>query len=322
MTPTKKAAKKTVDLVYKLDGNLREIDVFKLAPALIGLGEIIQNAHKTLGTEHEVGVNVRPFDRGSFVVEISLFVKENLPLFALGGTALIAAMSKTTDILATIGMIKGRTESLISAIKKLRGKPEQVTQVGPDEYRYESPNGGVVVNGNVHQLMQNPVIHAGIAYVFANPTEQEGVTRIETYLRSQEQATKITIEKQEASAFAAFSLTALPSPEEIEERTSGPVEYVLKPKRISVEGETSNWSFRFGAEVMHVHIVRDQEFLAKVKSGEYRLSADDLIIAQIIHKQKIRGTELIGEPENELIKVVDYRKAPEHPHLFHQDSGS
>src|SRR5207245_954722 len=79
------AAKKTVDLVYKLDGALKEIDVFKLAPALTGLGEIVQNAHKILGAEHEVGVNVRPFERGSFVVEISLFVRENLPLFTLGG---------------------------------------------------------------------------------------------------------------------------------------------------------------------------------------------------------------------------------------------
>jgi hypothetical protein len=40
------------------------------------------------------------------------------------------------------------------------------------------------------------------------------------------------------------------------------------------------------------------------------LSSDDLIVANIIQKQKIRGTEIIGDPRYELTNVVEYRSAP------------
>lgn len=305
-----------VDLVYKLDGDIKEIDVFKLAPALTGLGELIQASHVELGAEHQVGVNVKPFGRGSFVVEISLFVQNNLPLIAV---STLGAMTKTKEILETIGFIKSKTESLISAVRKLHGKPDKVEQVGPNEYRYESSHGHITVNGNVSRLIQNQHVHHATAYVFATPMEQEGTTGIDTYLRRQEEQTKVHIPKEEAAVFQDFSRSDLPSPVPIEEHTSGPTVYYLKPKRVSVEGESDNWSFRYGSnQTLHVDVVRDQDFLDKVKKGLYRLSSDDLIVAQIIQKQKIRGTEIIGDPRYELIEVVEYRSAPRNTqqHLF------
>ncbi len=300
--------KNRIELVYRLDGEIREIDVFKLAPALTGIGELIQSAHAELRAEHQVGVNIKPFGRGSFVVEIALFVQENLPIIA--GVAL-AAMSQTTEILETIGMLKSRAESLISAIRKLGGTPESVEQVGPDEYRYKSSHGNVVVNGKVNQLIQNHHIHNATQYVFAKPMEQEGATGTETFLRGKEDQTKVLIPRSEALAFEEFSRSELPSPIPLEEHSSGPTTYYLKPKRVSVEGESDNWSFRYGSnQTLHVDIVRDEEFLQKIKNGAYRLSSDDMIVAEIIQKQKIRGTEIIGDPRYELIKVVEYRSAP------------
>ena len=56
MTAVRKTPKGRIELIYRLDGELREIDVFKLAPALTGIGELIQSAHAELGAEHQVGV--------------------------------------------------------------------------------------------------------------------------------------------------------------------------------------------------------------------------------------------------------------------------
>jgi hypothetical protein len=90
----KKRAPKNVELIYKLDGNLKEVDVFRLAPALLAAGHVIQEAHKDLGAPHEIGVNVKPFGEGSFVVDIVLVVKSNWPLVAASATLVDQAPTK------------------------------------------------------------------------------------------------------------------------------------------------------------------------------------------------------------------------------------
>jgi hypothetical protein len=319
---TKRKVPQQIDLVYRLDGSLREIDVFRLAPALQGIGELIQAAHLELNTEHEVGVNVKPFGKGSFVVEISLYVQTHFSLLAVGALVASTAISNTTHVLEAIGMIKSKTESLIGAIKKLRGKPERVEQVGPSEYRYESTSSSVTVSGDVHNLFQNATIHAAAVYVFAKPVEQSGVTGIETYLRQQEERTKVVISREDAEAFENFSSSEIPNPLPIEEMVSDPTPYYLKPKRVSLEGEPNNWSFRYGQnQTMTIDIIRDDKFLDDVRKDVYRLTADDLIVAEVIHKQKIRGTQFIGDPRNELLRVTEYRPATHHQQdeLFNGD---
>ena len=37
-----------INFVYKLDGDIREVDIFNLAPTLLSLGELIQKATKRL----------------------------------------------------------------------------------------------------------------------------------------------------------------------------------------------------------------------------------------------------------------------------------
>jgi hypothetical protein len=307
--PSKKV-KERLELEYKLDGDLKEIDVFNLAPALTGLGELIQRAHHDLGAEHDVGVNVKPFAQGSFVVEISLFIKQNIPLIPVSAIAIGVALTKTTQILEAIGMIKGKAESLIGAIKKLRGKPHTVEQVSPNEYRYRSNSGEVTVEGPVHTLIQDKSIHIAALNVYSKPAEVHGVTEVETSLRGKP-ATRMSVNRDEAPIFEQFARGDIPSSEPIEEKISEAITMYLKPKRVSLEGEADNWSFRYGAnETLRVDVIRDQEFLEEVKSGHRSLNCDDLIVAQVIHKQKIKGTELIGDARTELLKVTEYRESP------------
>jgi hypothetical protein len=58
-------------LVYKLEGDIREIDIFKLAPTLLALGGLIQASNRELFPDgQDVGVNVKPFREGSFIVDL------------------------------------------------------------------------------------------------------------------------------------------------------------------------------------------------------------------------------------------------------------
>jgi hypothetical protein len=311
MVARKKKPEK-LELVYRLEGDLKEMDVFELAPALLATGHVIQESHRQLSIKHEVGVNVRPFGSGSFVVEIVLFVKSNWPLLALSTAALNEAIQNTTHVLEAIGFIRGKAESLIGAIKKLKGKPDKVEQIKPGEFRYASPDSSITVNGNVHQLLQNPIIHANVLQVFGKPVEQDGVTGLNTFLKDRRDETQVNTNKEEALAFHAFSESKIPNPDPVREIDSPPTHYLIHPKRLSAEGEPNGWSFRWGKDIMTIDKISDKGFLEKVKSGEYRLSSNDLIDAEVVVKQKISGTRIVAETK-EIVRIAEYKAAPPNP---------
>jgi len=91
-----------------------------------------------------------------------------------------------------------------------------------------------------------------------------------------------------------------------------PVRYLLHPKRLSAEGEPNGWSFRWGKDIMTIDKISDANFLEKIKRGEYRLSSNDLIDAEVVVRQKVAGTRILHESK-EIIKVVDYKAAPPNP---------
>ena len=298
-------------------GNRKERSGVTRSAALLAAGLIIQEGHRQLNVRHEVGINVRPFGRGSFVVEIVLFVKSNWPLLSLSAVAMNDAIQNTTQVLETIGMIRSRAESVISVIKKLRGKPETVEQIKPGEYRYSGQDASVTVNGNVHTLLQNPVIHAQVVQVFGKPVEQEGVTELDIYLKNRRDETEVKITKADAPVFHSFSESKIPDPEPVKEIDTPPAHYLLHPKRLSAEGEPNGWSFRWGKDILTIDKILDKSFLEKVRSGEYRLSSNDLIDAEIVVKQKVSGTRIVSETK-EIVRVAEYKSAPPNPqtHLF------
>jgi hypothetical protein len=68
-----------LNFIYKLEGDVTEVDVFKLAPTLLALGELIQDSNAELnpGSTKKISVNVKPFREGSFIVDLRLFAETN-----------------------------------------------------------------------------------------------------------------------------------------------------------------------------------------------------------------------------------------------------
>lgn len=91
-----------------------------------------------------------------------------------------------------------------------------------------------------------------------------------------------------------------------------PAHYFLKPKRVSLEGEPDNWSFRVGESLLHVDKIADRNFLGHVKNGDYHLSVNDLIEADVLVTQTMAGNKLLGTL-TVLVKVLDYKPAPPNP---------
>jgi hypothetical protein len=147
-----------VNFVYKLDGNVSEVDVFKLAPTLLALGELIQQSNSELNPNgRQIGVNVKPFREGSFIVDLSIFPHTNLQ--QLLDILSSDQIGKVKTLLEWIGLISGGTAGAVRVIKYLNGKPKSVEEVKPGEFRYTGgDDNSITVNASVHQLLSNSSI--------------------------------------------------------------------------------------------------------------------------------------------------------------------
>src|SRR5437899_814287 len=67
-----------VHLLYQIGGARNDVPVFELARTLEGMGEIIQEADRVVfNDDHQVTVKVRPFEEGSFVMDLVLSMQNN-----------------------------------------------------------------------------------------------------------------------------------------------------------------------------------------------------------------------------------------------------
>jgi hypothetical protein len=158
-----------VNFVYKLDGDVTEIDIFKLAPTLLALGELIQESHQQVNPEgRQIGVNVKPFRQGSFIVDLTVFPQSNLQqLLDLLNTH---PVEQVKTLLEWIGLITGGTGvvGVLQLIRWLNGKPKAVDEIKPGEFRYTAGDDkSITVNAPVHQLFSNSSITNHIYQVYA-----------------------------------------------------------------------------------------------------------------------------------------------------------
>jgi hypothetical protein len=297
------------NFIYELGGDVGEMDVFELAPTLLSLGQLIQEANRTLYPNgQEIAVNVKPFKQGSFIVDIVLF-PTNLQ-------QLIDLIQHTTPeqvkyLLQSLGIIAGglgtAAVSVLGAIKVLKGKVQKVEELKPGEFRYISDNNSVTVDKDVHNLIQNSTITQNFLTVYGKPLEKDNVDYIDSYLKGEKEQTKVEVTKEDAPAIKEFtsSVRELLSVEQGEELVKENAATVfLNPKRGAFEGDGTSWSFHKGGDIVTATI-KDAAFLAKVASGEIRPNHHDLLEVVLVERQRVVGTT-VKAPTYEIPKVVNY----------------
>lgn len=307
-----------VNLVYKLDGDVGEIDVFKLAPCLLALGALIQDSNRELNPAgRQIAVNVKPFRPGSFIVELVLFPSTHLQQVLDLLNSHPAEQIK--NLLEWIGLITGSgggVLGLVQLLKWLGGRPKTVEQLGPGEYRYTAGDDrSITVKAPVHQLFSNSTITNNVYQVYVAPMEgQSSVEDIKTYIEN-EPASAVTVARSDVPVIRE-SVSPSPTLADVEETTKETLHsgVFLNPKRGAFGDDPKDWSFWRGGDVLTATI-RDRGFLSKVASGEYRLNQSDLLVVDLLERQKIKGT-LVQKPTYEITKVTEYRKAESQSLLF------
>jgi hypothetical protein len=297
-----------VNFVYKLDGDVNEIDVFKLAPTLLALGELIQQSNSELNRDgRQIGVNVKPFRKGSFIVDLTVFPHSGLQqlLDMLGSHP----VDQVKTLLEWIGLIGGTPIGVVQVIRFIKGKPKTVEQIRPGEFRYTANDDkSITVNAQVHQLLSNSSITNNIYKVYAGPMEDTAsITDVKTYIEGSESAA-VVVDREDIPSMREFvnpsaNPTAIAN-ETLKETIQRGV--YLNPKRGSFDGDAKDWSFRRGKEIV-VATIKDKEFMERCINGDYRLNFSDLLTVDLLEKQRVVGTEVM-KPTYEIIRVTDYKK--------------
>jgi len=308
---------KKINFIYRLDGTDIDsgVNVFELAPILLSLGELIKESNKTLNPEgKDIAVNVKPFEKGSFIVDIVLFAQNNYQeiLDVIGNNN----VKDIKELLEWIGIIGGSAytggKGLFWLIKKLKGKPKTVEQVNPNEVRYTDESGNTyTVNTKVYQLFSSTKVQNHFYNSYGKPLGNENIDNIECYIRDEQEATKATFEKDILESIKNYSVADIPTLT-LEEELETSMEVFVSPKRGSFDADPRQWSFRLGSsnEQIITATIKDEEFMEKCKNDEIRLHFTDVLKVKLIQKLKKRdGVIDLNTGNYEVEKVLEYYPA-------------
>lgn len=292
-----------VDLVYQLDGDITEVDVFRLAPTLLAFGRLIREGHRELYPDAPpVAVNVRPFRAGTFHVDVSAFeqTRDFLALIpTMGGPD---PVGRVLEALKAVGIIKGWANSALEVLKKLRAPVTRAERLPSGEVRYQVEGGiTLTVNGPVHQLLVNPAIRGDIAQAYGSAALAEGITGVRSYIETAEEETAVDVRREEAPRIAdAVQAAEIVSPRQIQNT----IEVFLHPVRGPFDGDPkSQWSFRRGETTLTRVKIRDQGFLEKYHRGDFRLHYSDVLRVRLLERQTVTDSKI--STSYEIIEVID-----------------
>ena len=311
--------KKGVDLIYKLNGDIEDgIDVFEFAPFLLSFGQLINEAHKTLyPNEPEIAVNIKPIEKGSFEVNIWVCVKDVLQQIL---TYINSDTGKNIkDVLVNLGLITGISGiNLLNIIDLLkRKKLEKIEQLISGEFRYiANDNSSISVSQKVNALYLNCNIQQTIYNGIAKPLELDNVDSIDSFIKYNEEETKVNLKKEIAPAIKEYASAELPFLEE-EKITENIITVWVHPITANLEGGPKSWSFRLGKDEKIIANISDVRFLEAMKGGA-RLSSRDKLLVVMKNKQVVRGTDI--SISHEIIEVKEHQKGPGQEYLFRNDN--
>ncbi|HPA44501.1 MAG TPA: hypothetical protein PLG59_01865 [bacterium] len=288
------------------------MDINQLAPALLSLGQLLDEANKTLnGDRSRLQVKVSSdFKSGSFDIFLELtqrFVDQ------IGDLLHHTEHYSPTKILQFLGLtpdnlpeLTAYGASLIVIYKFLKGERPPKIEMHNTETNtyiiYNRDGESKEVPGQVADLLKNEVIRESIDGVI-KPLETEGIDTFSTRVDCGERS--IIIAKDEAQYFR---------------KPHDDVEQLSDSKRtctcivISASfDEKYIWRFSDGQSSFNAKIV-DQEFWKKIDAGGESFSKGDALTVELQSKQIRRNRKLTIE--NEIIRVIDHVRGYEQGSLF------
>lgn len=279
------------------------MDVRELAPALIALSNMLEEANKVAFPDSaSVKVNVQGnFKGGSFGVDLIAIQSIADQIVSIFSGPEASAFSNLKSILEAIGLIGfgtiGGGRGLIGLIKWLRGrKPSSIKTFGDRvvfEVVEESVSETFEVDLVAGRLYQSRVVRKALSNV-VKPLERDG---IDIFASGQDGQTAEVIRKDDAHWFMVAESDA-----DIVSDTIA--EHVLLQIESAVFKDDNKWRFSDGSGSFFAEVA-DPIFVNKINSGDERFGKGDVLIVDLRRIQFISDNGL--KMEYSIVRVHEHR---------------
>ena len=246
------------------------MEVRDLAPALLALGQAFDRANSLLnGDRASSTLSIRATRPGSF--EISLVLQQLLEGASdiLTGDFFTSA-ANLTEIVVGVPVIG---ISLVSVLKRLRGKKPHVTETSEQGVLFEAENVRLFVPTEVARLYHDKPMRDQLE-AFVRPLSKEGVDRV-VFRRGQTEME--SVQHDEAAYFSA------------EEEGANVTEYVIPRQRLQITRLAFNregkWRLSDGANI-HWYAMEDEVFAKAIQQGR-RFGKDDILVCEVLMTQRL-----------------------------------
>lgn len=284
------------------------MEVRDLAPALMAIADLFDEANKVINPDFESAVQVRihpGFKPGSFEVQLSVhypIIDTVLKLFAgdrgSGLANLLEVLNFVTGGLVTAGIGTG----LIALVRWVRSRPvKKVELVDPDGARVSVEGEEIVVRRQVAAVFNDLGVRRALAAVLA-PLRRDGIDCFE--IRSGEKG-QPPIERVTQTELPSFEppLPAVIPPKPITDNR-----YQQAFTIISLTFKEGNkWRLSDGTNILNVTI-EDVDFLRRIDNREVSFAKDDIIRCEVAQKQVATQDGL--RTEHAILRVLEHYHAP------------
>lgn len=275
-----------------------EMDVAQLAPSLLALGKLLENADNLLtGEQGRIRVRVQSDVRlGSFDVGIAVDI--NTAWDAAKAWILSETGATTLGLLGILGFnLSDSGKGVIQVVRWLRRrKVARKTILKAGNTQLETDDGDtLVIPTPVARLIDEPQIRQPLER-FTEPLREEGVDAIKFETDSGDPMEQIV-----AAEASSFEATAGAAP-----TSTSRFQATYQIKRLHFD-EGKKWRLSSGAQAIQAEIV-DRAFWERIANSEEAFSKDDFLVCDVRMDQWLGPNGL--KTEYAVERVVSHIPAP------------
>jgi len=272
------------------------IDAKDLAPALLALAEVIEEAQSLVpGLDAQLSLRVRSdFERGSFEIHLELakLYEHFRQLFSGQDASALANMFQILGIAGVAGVL-----GLFQLIKRAKGRKSTSVTIERSErvkITFEGDPDAVEADQRTWRLFQNLRVRKAIEQVIA-PLYRDGIDSFEIKHRGRP---SLKVAEDEAKYFIA--------PTEHEGETITEVDTRVSIVMANFQ-QGNKWRVSDGSRVVFVSL-EDPAFVRAVQLGHEAFRKGDILQVRLQTRQWMEGDDL--KAEHAIIKVHKHERGP------------